>query len=63
MRRWRATAALPNVPEAHLDFIRRCRRYYETDTHFFVHANYAADMPLDEQPDYLLFWEHLHAST
>lgn len=43
----------------HLDFIRRCRRYYEIPTHFFVHANYDAEIPLDEQPDYLLFWEHL----
>ena len=32
----------------------------KSPTHFFVHANYAADVPLDEQPDYLLFWEHLH---
>ncbi len=50
---------LANIPEVHWAFIRRCRRYYETATHFFVHANYEADMPLDEQPDYLLFWEHL----
>ncbi len=51
---------LSNVPPEHLDFLRRCKRYYETPTHFFVHANYAHDVPLDEQPDYLLFWEHLH---
>jgi serine/threonine protein phosphatase 1 len=50
---------LSNVPDEHWSFLRRCRRYYETATHFFVHANYEADMPLDEQPDYLLFWEHL----
>jgi serine/threonine protein phosphatase 1 len=50
---------LEDIPEEHLDFIRRCRRYYETATHFFVHANYDAQLPLDEQPDYLLFWEHL----
>lgn len=50
---------LQDVPEEHWSFIRRCRRYYETATHFFVHANYEADMGLDEQPDYLLFWEHL----
>jgi serine/threonine protein phosphatase 1 len=43
-----------------LAFIRRCKRYYETATHFFVHANYAADVPLDQQPDFLLFWEHLY---
>ena len=51
---------LSNIPPEHLDFIRRCRRYFEVPMHFFVHANYAADIPLDEQPDYLLFWEHLH---
>jgi serine/threonine protein phosphatase 1 len=51
---------LKNMPQEHLDFVRRCKRYYEVPTHFFVHANYAADIPLDEQPDYLLFWEHLH---
>ena len=50
---------LSNIPDEHWAFIRRCRRYYETATHFFVHANYDADLPLDEQPDYLLFWEHL----
>ena len=52
---------LSNIPPEHLSFIRRCKRYYEIATHFFVHANYAADVPLDEQPDYLLFWEHLHS--
>jgi serine/threonine protein phosphatase 1 len=51
---------LANIPAEHLEFVRRCKRYYEVATHFFVHANYAADVPLDEQPDYLLFWEHLH---
>jgi calcineurin-like phosphoesterase family protein len=56
----RSYGQLKAIPSEHLEFIRRCRRYYETPTHFFVHANYAADVPLDQQPDYLLFWEHLH---
>jgi serine/threonine protein phosphatase 1 len=51
---------LRNIPPAHLDFILRTRRHYEIATHFFVHANYAAGLSLDEQPDYLLLWEHLH---
>jgi serine/threonine protein phosphatase 1 len=51
---------LSNIPPEHVQFIRRCKRYFEVATHFFVHANYAADIALDEQPDYLLFWEHLH---
>jgi serine/threonine protein phosphatase 1 len=51
---------LENIPAEHWNFIRRCRRYFETTTHFFVHANYATSVRLDSQPDYLLFWEHLH---
>ena len=54
--------SLKKMPPEHLAFIRRCKRYYETATHFFVHANYDAHVPLDEQPDNLLFWEHLHFS-
>lgn len=48
-----------DIPEAHVSFIRSCRNYYETDTHFFLHANYDPQLPLDEQPERLLFWEHL----
>ena len=55
--------SLLNIPASHLEFIKRCRRYFETGTHFFVHANYQYDVSLDEQPDYLLFWEHLHYNT
>jgi serine/threonine protein phosphatase 1 len=47
------------VPEAHLEFLRNCRRYYQTPEHIFLHANYMHDLPLDEQPDYVLFWEHI----
>ncbi len=49
---------LQDVPDAHWRFMERdCRAYYETATHFFVHANVYPDMPLDEQPDYMLYWE------
>ena len=33
------------------------RPWYETETHFFVHANVYADCPLQEQPDFMLYWE------
>lgn len=36
--------------------------YHEVDTHFFVHANVHADIPLDEQPDYMLYWETLESA-
>jgi serine/threonine protein phosphatase 1 len=52
--------SLKNIPAEHWEFIRRCQRYYETPTHIFVHANYSANVRIGAQPDYLLFWEHLH---
>lgn len=54
--------AIENIPPSHLDFLKNLCRYHESHTHFFVHANYIADIPLAEQPDYVLFWEHLFAS-
>jgi serine/threonine protein phosphatase 1 len=50
---------LSNIPQFHLAFLRGCRRYHETEGHIFVHANYDPRLSLDEQPDGLLFWEHL----
>jgi serine/threonine protein phosphatase 1 len=50
---------IANVPAEHRPFFHDLLPYYETERHIFVHANYAADIPLDEQPDYLLYWEHL----
>ena len=52
---------LADVPDRHWEFLEETRQYYETQTHFFVHANAYADIPLEEQPDFMLFWEHLHS--
>ena len=54
--------SLANIPPEHLTFFNRCVRWYETPTHLFIHANYSAELPLDDQPEYLLFWEHLRFS-
>lgn len=51
--------SLRNIPQHHLTFLSHCVRYFETDTHIFVHANYDSEEPLEEQPDGLLFWEHM----
>lgn len=48
-----------DVPWAHLDFLASCPRYYETDSHFFVHANYDAKAPILAQPAALLLWQSL----
>lgn len=44
------------IPPSHLEFLSQLRDYYETETHFFVHANYLSDVPLDEQPTDVLRW-------
>lgn len=49
-------ATVDDVPPEHLAFLRSCRRYFETDTHIFVHANYLPDVPLDQQTDDVLRW-------
>ena len=44
------------IPAAHFRFLQRCLSYFEADTHFFVHANYKPDLPLDKQDDHTLRW-------
>lgn len=50
--------SLVDIPDAHWDFLtNRLLPYFETETHFFVHANAYPEMPLNEQPDFMLYWE------
>lgn len=47
------------VPDQHVEFLENCVDYFETDTHFFVHGNYDAGVPLDQQSDTALRWRKL----
>ncbi|MGL6094671.1 MAG: metallophosphoesterase family protein [Fimbriiglobus sp.] len=47
------------VPESHWDFLAALQDWHETDTHIFVHANAFPDLPMEEQPELMLFWEFL----
>lgn len=50
--------SLDDVPEEHWDFFENsCRDFYETDTHFFVHASADPTLPLEMQSQQMLFWE------
>lgn len=50
--------SLALVPDSHWNFLEHdLLPYFETDSHFFVHANAYPDIPLAEQPDYMLYWE------
>lgn len=51
--------SLKDVPVEHLEFLHDCVPWYETDENLFVHANYLPNLPLAEQPETTLFWEHL----
>jgi serine/threonine protein phosphatase 1 len=51
--------SLQDMPGEHVEFLRGCRRFFETDTHLFVHANYLSHLPLDQQSDVVLLWQHL----
>jgi serine/threonine protein phosphatase 1 len=47
------------MPWQHLDFLKSCGRFHETESHIFVHANYWPNLPMAEQPSNALLWEHL----
>lgn len=48
---------LADVPEPHWRFFEETRLWYETPTHFFVHANAYPNVPFSEQPESMLLWE------
>ena len=49
---------LAHVPESHWQFLdEQTRAWFETEKHFFVHANGYPECRLSEQPDYMLYWE------
>jgi serine/threonine protein phosphatase 1 len=63
-RRGQETGRLEDIPRAHWQFLEdECLDYHETETHFFVHANAYPDLPLSEQPTYMLRWEKIYNSA
>jgi serine/threonine protein phosphatase 1 len=51
----------PSVfPAAHVEFLQGCLPYFETDSHFFVHANYNPRLALERQDRIMLRWLSLH---
>ena len=50
---------MEDIPDAHVEFLRSCPLYYETDHHFYAHGSYVAELPLAAQPRETLLWESL----
>lgn len=47
------------IPQEHIDFLKSCRRFHETEQAIFVHASYYPNLSLPQQPAITLLWEHL----
>ena len=50
---------LEAIPHHHLDFVTSMPRYWQTDTHIFVHANIDPDVEMEDQADVWLRWHSL----
>ncbi len=49
---------IENIPAQHWNFLENiCRNWWETTSHFFVHANAYPNLPLNQQPERMLFWQ------
>lgn len=49
---------ITDIPREHWHFIQNiCRDYWESDRHFFVHANADPQKPLHQQSEDMLYWE------
>ena len=49
---------LASIPDEHWNFLENiCVNWWETSSHFFVHANVYPNLPLHQQPERMLFWQ------
>lgn len=44
------------LPEEHIKFFRKLKKYYETEEFIFTHAGIMPNVPLHGQPDEVLLW-------
>lgn len=51
-----SSGRLDLIPDAHIRFLQQCVPFFETDTHFFVHANYRPDLRLEDMDEHPLRW-------
>lgn len=55
--------SLSGIPAEHIRFLGSFRPYWETETHFFVHANFLPNRELSQQPAKMLRWTTLDEQT
>lgn len=54
------SASPTDFPKTHLDFLRRCVPWHETERNIFVHASYIRELPMEQQPLEVLRWDSLN---
>ena len=47
------------IPQQHIEFIRQCVDFFQTEDYIFVHANYIENEPAENWPSYVLRWSLL----
>lgn len=47
---------MEKIPQEHLEFFRRLKRFYEIESHFFIHANYAPNWRLEDHDVKTALW-------
>ena len=52
-------ASPADFPKEHIEFLRRCVPWHESEQNIFVHANYIRELPMDQQPAEVLRWDSL----
>lgn len=50
---------LEAIPQHHIDFVTSMQRYWETESHIFVHANVDPDVEMEDQVEVWLRWHSL----
>ncbi len=55
--------SVEQLPPDHVEFLESCALFYEQEQHFFVHANYLPETPLEAQGREVLLWRSLRAFT
>ena len=58
-----SATSFDQIPSRHFAFLEGCRLYHVEGDHFFVHANYLPDLPLEEQDSDILLWRSLRDFT
>ncbi len=47
------------IPEEHIEFLRNCRLFYETDQYIFLHGAYDPALPMERQSQQTLLWDKI----